>query len=263
MPIGAPFIELQSVDSTNNYALAKIHEGLAHHGTCFFAREQTAGRGQRNKSWVTGKNAGIALSIILKPLFLQAFQQFWLSACAAVATHQFFSTYGGRDTKIKWPNDLYWQDRKAGGILIDNIIGTSPGNGIPGGRSTTAGPSLPQWKWSVVGIGININQTKFPGHLPNPVSLKQITGKEHDVLLLAKELCGSIDLFYKKLMKDGVEPILALYNESLYKKNETVRLKKGSRIFDVIIEAVNETGQLITRHAFEERFDFGEVEWLI
>jgi BirA family biotin operon repressor/biotin-[acetyl-CoA-carboxylase] ligase len=262
MPIGTPFIELQSVDSTNNYALARIHEGLAQHGCCFFAYEQTAGRGQMGKSWATGSHSNIALSIVFNPFFLQAFQQFWLSACVAVATHQFFSKYAGEDTKIKWPNDLYWQDRKAGGILIENIIGPSAGEGISA-RSTAQDPFPSQWKWSVVGIGININQTKFPGHLTNPVSLKQISGKDHNVLSLAKELCGSIDRFYKKLMNEGVEPILELYNEFLYKKDETVRLKKDNRIFETTIKATDGTGQLITRHAIEERFDFGEIEWLI
>jgi BirA family biotin operon repressor/biotin-[acetyl-CoA-carboxylase] ligase len=164
----------------------------------------------------------------------------------AVATHQFFSRYAGDQTKIKWPNDLYWQNGKAGGILIENIIGRSS-----------------KWKYAVAGIGININETKFPDHLPNPVSLKQITGKDQDVLNLAKELCRSIDDLYKELMTDGIDRILKLYNEILYKKDERVKLKQGNRVFEVTIKAVSETGQLITRHAMEERFNFGEVEWLI
>ena len=246
MPIGTPFIELQSVDSTNNYALGRVHEGMAHHGTCFFAHEQTAGKGQMGKLWTTGKRSGIAMSLVLQPSFLHAFQQFALSACVAVATHRFFSGYAGEQTKIKWPNDLYWQNRKAGGILIENIIDRSS-----------------KWKYAVAGIGININETKFPDHLPNPVSLKQITGKDHDVLLLAKELCRSMDDLYKKLITGGLDQIFELYNEILYKKDEKVKLKQGNRIFEVTIKAVSETGQLVTQHAMEERFNFGEVEWLI
>jgi BirA family biotin operon repressor/biotin-[acetyl-CoA-carboxylase] ligase len=262
MPIGTPFIELQSVDSTNNYALARIHEGMAHHGTCFFAHEQTAGKGQMGKLWTAGNGSDILLSIVLQPSFLQSFQQFWLSAAVAVATHQFFYSHAGEETKIKWPNDLYWQNRKAGGILIENIIGPIASEKFIPASSSASNHGSTKWKWAVAGIGININETKFPAHLLNPVSLKQVTGKDHDVPRLAKELCGSMDTIYKKLMIDGVDPILERYNEFLYKKNERVKLKQGSRVFETTIKAVSESGQLITQHAIEERFNFGEIEWL-
>ena len=249
-PIGIPFIELKSVDSTNNYALTQVHGGMAHPGTCYFAYEQTAGKGQRGKSWAIEKNTGIAISIVLKPNFLQPFQQFHLSACMAVATHEFFKKYSGKATTIKWPNDLYWQDRKAGGILIENIISS---------RESGIG----NWEWAVVGIGININQKEFPPDLPNPVSLNQIMSRDFDTLLLAHDLCRTIDHFYNQLMLEGFDPVFKAYNEFLYKKNEPVKLKKGNRIFETTIKGVSETGQLITQYAIEERFDFGEVEWIL
>ena len=114
---GTPFIELQSVDSTNNYARSLIHEGLAQHGTAIFAYEQVAGKGQHGKVWISEKDANIILSMVLRPQPLLLTQQFMLSACMAVAVHDFFMKYAGEATKIKWPNDLYWQDRKAGGVL--------------------------------------------------------------------------------------------------------------------------------------------------
>jgi hypothetical protein len=92
--------------------------------------------------------------------FLQPFQQFQLSACVAVGTCQFFSKYDADSFKIKWPNDIYWRDRKLGGILIENII-----------RSHE--PGVANWDWAVAGIGMNINQTNFADGLKNPVSLKQ------------------------------------------------------------------------------------------
>jgi BirA family biotin operon repressor/biotin-[acetyl-CoA-carboxylase] ligase len=244
--LGTPFIELQSVDSTNNYALEQIHANLAQPGSCYFANEQTAGKGQRGRSWATEKGANITMSIVLKPGILQAFQQFHLSACVAVATHDFLSKYAGETIQIKWPNDLYWNDKKLGGILIENIIGHQPS----------------AWKWAIVGIGININQTKFPGGLKNPVSLKQITGQNFDPVQLAKELCQSIDHFYKRL-KEEANSFLDAYNLVLYKKDQIVKLKKENRLFETTIKGVSHTGQLITRHAVEERFDFGEVEWML
>ena len=102
--------------------------------------------------------------------------------------------YAGDETKIKWPNDLYWQDRKAGGILIESIV-----------RSRESG--VGSWEWAIIGIGININQTTFPDDLPNPVSLKQITGKNFDPVELAKELCGLLDKRFTELIENGFENI--------------------------------------------------------
>ena len=248
--LGTPFIELQSVDSTNNYALAQIHAKLAQPGTCYFAHEQTSGKGQRGKTWATERGMNIIVSIVLKPDFLQPIQQFQLSACVAVATHKFLDKYDGSSLKIKWPNDIYWRDRKLGGVLIENVVRSRQ----PEGASLD---------WAVVGIGININQESFTPDLKNPVSLKQVTGKSFDQIDLAKKLCASIDHFYKKLMNKEADAILEMYNRLLYKKNEMVRLKKGNRIFSGTIKEVTQTGQLVVQHSVEEQFDFGKIEWLI
>ena len=91
------------------------------HGMAIFAREQTSGKGQRGKNWVSEKDANIVLSILLNPYPLGIQDQFKLSVCVSVSIYEFFSRYAGDETKIKWPNDLYWRDRKAGGILIENV----------------------------------------------------------------------------------------------------------------------------------------------
>jgi BirA family transcriptional regulator, biotin operon repressor / biotin---[acetyl-CoA-carboxylase] ligase len=255
--IDRPFIELQTVDSTNNYALSRIHAGLAQDGMAIFSHEQTAGKGQRGKKWTSAKGDNIALSIIIKPAPLLVVQQFQLSACVAVAVHEFLNKYAGRYTKIKWPNDLYWKDRKAGGILIESVVRSSE-SGV-GSRKPTDSP----WQWAVIGIGININQTSFPAELPNPVSLKQITGKNFDTVELAKQICGSFNDHFEKLVKGGFEDIYAQYISHLYKINEKVKLKKDNRVFEIIIKGVSPAGRLIVQHGIEEEFDFGNVEWMI
>ena len=255
-PLGSPFIELQLVESTNNYAREQIHAGLAQHGAAFFAHEQVAGKGQRGKVWASEKGFNIILSLVVKPQPLLLTRQFQLSACAVVAVHEFFVKYAGEDAKIKWPNDLYWQDRKAGGILIESVVRSSE----PGVGST---PTVAQWEWSIVGIGININQTSFPVDLPNPVSLKQITGKNFNPVDLAKELCLGFNKRFAELIETGFENIYTYYLTHLYKRKAMVKLKKGSKVFEAMIEGVSSTGKLITQHAIEEEFDFGEVEWVI
>ena len=225
------------------------------HGMAIFTHEQTSGKGQRGKGWISEKGANIALSILLNPFPLRISDQFKLSVCVAVSVHKFFSTYADDETKIKWPNDLYWRDRKAGGVLIENVIGS---------RKSEAGSQKPEsWKWAVIGIGININQTLFPDHLPNPVSLKQITGKTFEPVELAKELCSVLNTNYHLLIDEKFEAFFNYYQTHLYKKDEKVKLKKGNRVFETTIKEVSETGQLITQHAIEERFEFGEVEWMI
>lgn len=252
-PLGLPFIELQSVDSTNNYARLQIRpSGLPDrqapgtHGMAIFAHEQLAGKGQRGRYWEAEKDANIALSLLINPNGLTPSGQFSLSACVAVAVAGFFRKYAGDQTRIKWPNDLYWQDRKAGGILIENIIS---GNG--------------DWNWAIVGIGVNINQVFFSAGLPNPVSLKQITGQSFDPCILARELCSFLDAAYRRLCTDGFPVIYQEYLSLLYKSGQPVKLKKENRVFEALVKGVTPDGRLQVQHAIEEEFNFGEVEWII
>jgi BirA family biotin operon repressor/biotin-[acetyl-CoA-carboxylase] ligase len=242
--IGSHFIELEQVDSTNNYATALAHAGMAQGGTVVFAHEQTKGKGQRTKTWRAQKGANILMSTVIQPRPLPISQGFLLSMATANAIHRFFTPLAGGETKVKWPNDLYWRDRKAGGILIENII-----HGL-------------EWQYAIVGIGININQTEFPGLKTKAVSLRQITGKEYDVLDLARQLCRHLHQCYA-LLESHPHVIREEYHSHLYKLNETVRLRQDSRLFDATIKGVTPLGDLVTFTTVEERFAVGEVEWLV
>jgi BirA family biotin operon repressor/biotin-[acetyl-CoA-carboxylase] ligase len=273
-PLGLPFIELQSIDSTNNYAREQIYAALAQHGTTIFTHEQLAGKGQRGKSWSSEKSANIMMSVVIKPGPIKLADQFWLNACVAVVIHEFLSSYTGDDTKIKWPNDIYWQDRKAGGVLIESGVGSRElgvgkqesgvGNRELGNGHTSTNA---QWNWAIVGIGINVNQTVFPSHIPNAVSMKQITGKNFDTIKLAKELCSVLDKKFNGLLNDGFENIYSSYLDHLYKKDKTVKLKKGNRVFEATIKTVSPSGKLVVHpdghRDIEEEFDFGEIKWVM
>lgn len=242
--IGSPFLELLSVDSTNNYAMGLVHAGMAQHGLAVFATTQTQGRGQRQKAWLSEPGANIALSLVLQPAAIPLSQLFLLSQCVAVAVHRFFSRYAPGDLALKWPNDLYWRDRKAGGILIENLI--------QGGR----------WRFAVAGIGINVNQVQFPGLDTQPVSLRQITGKTADPGALARELCEAAEEAYQ-LVQTRPDEIRRYYHDHLYKRDETVRLRCNGRVFDALIRGVSETGELVAEAPLEERYGVGEVEWIL
>lgn len=242
--IGQPFTELLTVESTNNYAMGLARAGMAQHGAVVFTHEQTKGKGQRTKEWLSQKDQNIAMSAIIQPKNIAVSEVFFLSMMVAVAVVDFFKTHVDREITIKWPNDIYWRDRKAAGILIENVWQGS------------------DWKFAVVGIGINVNQTEFGELGSKAVSLKQITGLNFQTVNLARELCLILEEKYR-LMLSQPSIIVKEYKKHLYKLNSTVVLKKGSRVFEAEFKDVNNSGQMVVQHALEEKFDVGEVEWLI
>lgn len=234
---------LESIDSTNNHAIKQLHGGMAGHGMAWFAKAQTAGKGQMGKNWQSAPGQNIMMSIALHPPAASAQYPFLLSALIALTVRHFFAGYASAtNTTIKWPNDLYFNSKKAGGILIENIYA---GN---------------NWKWAVLGIGININQTVFDATIPNATSLKQITGKEYDVVELGIKLYNEI---MQQLAVASSKEIMNEFNRHLFKKDEKVKLKKDTAVFETTIKKVNERGELITEDVIERCFNVGDVEWLL
>ena len=178
--IGAPLIELPSIDSTNIYAMEQIKAGKAISGSCYNTPFQTHGKGQHGRVWESEKGQNLLCSYVLELKSLNPAKnwgpedQKGLSAAVAIGAKAFFGANAGDETLIKLPNDIYWRDRKAGGILIENSL-----------RGT-------DWTWSVIGIGFNINQTSFSPDAPNPVSLRQITGRQWEIARLQTELSKAL-----------------------------------------------------------------------
>ncbi len=240
-----PITILDSVESTNNYAMAKLHAGLAVHGQAWFAREQWGGKGQRENKWLSQKDENLILTIILKPSKDFRNNLFFFNTLVACTCHQFFATFAGEGTFIKWPNDIYFNDRKAGGILIENIF-----NGKV-------------WEWAILGIGININQTDFSSLNTKSTSLKNITRHFYNPIDLAKQLHLKILQNFEHVKESSLECYLEYYNKHLYKKEERVKLKKENIVFHTTIKGVNNAGQLMTSDTIERQFNSGEIKWLM
>lgn len=222
-----------------------VHAGMARHGSAWFAHEQTAGKGQRGKTWLGKPGENIALSVALYPLQWMAAQQFRVSVAAGLACHDLFSKYAGNDTKLKWPNDLYWRDRKTGGVLIENVFAGT------------------HWKCAMVGMGININQVEFHESLKNPASLALVTGENYQAMELALELHERLLNRFEEISSQPFEAVLQEYNSKLFRLNETVKLKKDNAVFETTVKAVNASGQLLTSDTMERTWNFGEVEWVL
>jgi BirA family biotin operon repressor/biotin-[acetyl-CoA-carboxylase] ligase len=225
--------------------MQQLQEKLAGHGAAYFAHHQTAGRGQRGHKWSDEPGQGIAVSVILDASFLSPSQPFPLVCMVALSAYDLLTKYIPEDLSLKWPNDLYWRDRKAGGILIESQV-----------RGT-------QWTGAVAGIGININQDTFPDYLQHAVSLKQITGQEYDPVSLARELCHCLELRYRELIAGGFPQQLASYNDRLYKKGSSVIFRKETTRFTGKVIGVSERGKLRLSNAPFTELQFGEAEWVI
>jgi len=242
--IGHRIQVLETIDSSNNYAMALIRQKKAVHGEAFFALEQTAGKGQMGRQWLTSKGENIILSIVLETALLPTKTLFPLSMAMALAGYDFLQVNAGDECSIKWPNDLYWRDRKAGGILIENNWKGS------------------QWQFAVVGIGININQVRFGEGMKKPVSLKQITGKTTDLMDAVKLLCGHMEHRWQQLLAGKEEALLAEFNSVLFARGRMVTLRVKNREFPTTILGVDMMGELQTSDPVEGHFQVGEVEWV-
>jgi len=242
------FIVLSTVESTNNYAMAKLHAGLVESGFCFLSLEQTAGKGQRGKLWFSNAAENITMSTVF-PLWHRVSANvsgfpFVISAAMALACYDFIKDYNIPSLSIKWPNDIYSGDRKAAGILIENVYQGS------------------SWEWTVVGTGVNVNQKQFPDTAINPISFSMVTGQTYDPIKLARKLHSHLVERFEQLSSSDSTMILDEYNAKLYKKGQQVKLRKDNATFNARIERVNKYGELITFAGLERRFQSGEVEFV-
>ena len=238
-------IYLERVDSTNAYAKKLLNGSSAGEGTVVWAGEQYAGRGLGENSWHSGAGLNLTFSLVLEPLFLQPDNLFCLNKAVALAVLHTIrhELNGGIQASIKWPNDIYAGDRKIAGILIEHtLIGSSVKN-------------------SIIGIGININQLDFPASLPNPVSLKQLTGNDYDLSEMLDMICLNFENEYSRLRKHEFQLIDADYNSKLYGRGRDLEFTTTGPSFTGRIQGVDDIGRLcvLTADGGLPMFNHGEI----
>jgi BirA family transcriptional regulator, biotin operon repressor / biotin---[acetyl-CoA-carboxylase] ligase len=244
--VGRYLLTLKEVDSTNTFLklLLSNNEPLPE-GAVIMAEDQTAGRGQRQNKWFSTAGESLTFSILLNPTFLPLQQQFDLTRVVSLGVYDALKPLVQDQVKIKWPNDIYIGNKKLGGILIENQV---QGNAI---------------KNSVIGIGLNINQSHFPEWVPNATSLKQTLQSDHDPHKIMSEICRCIEQWYIKLKDGSYRHIQDAYIEALYLMDIESRFKVHDTIFAGTIIGVTEQGLLEVKVGAERKtYDLKGITFL-
>jgi BirA family transcriptional regulator, biotin operon repressor / biotin---[acetyl-CoA-carboxylase] ligase len=245
--IGRNLIFLPQTESTNSYATMLLKNVKPVEGTVVHTSHQTNGRGQRGNLWITAPHSNLTASVILAPFFLEAEKNFLLYQISALACYDVMSEMlndGQIDIKIKWPNDILVSSRKIAGILIENSITQNRIN------------------WSVIGIGINVNQL-FSNEQLSATSMKQICDKEFLTADVLDSLCGYLEKYYLMLKAGKHELVKNLYDEKLYGKNKWLNFEINGKMENLLVKGVNEKGLLILQDSskIDFYFDVKGIKW--
>lgn len=235
-----------SLPSTNKYCelldLSTVEEFAV-----FCALEQTSGIGQQQSQWVSDANQNLTFSLILHPTHLPIQDQFMLSKVLSLGICHWLDQQIPIPSQIKWPNDIYVGDRKICGILTSTRINGS------------------RLEHAVCGVGLNLNQTVFPSWVPNPTSLKQITGKEYDIQHCLESLISMLTDSYSLLAAPDWDGLNRQYLQRLYQYGKPSAYRFQGEQIQATIKGVNRYGhlQLLTSKGTPLSCSMKEIQYLI
>ena len=205
------------------------------------AAYQTAGKGCGSNSWESERGKNLTFSMLIHPEGILANEQFRITEVVSVALCEMLEQYIYNKVEIKWPNDIYVGDKKICGILIENRL---QGNAI---------------KDSIIGIGLNVNQTEFRSDAPNPVSVRQLTGRENDLETLLHQFLAAFDCasVSKTISQD--------YRERLYRKGAPSLYEDKTGRFSATLVDVENDGRLVLQDetGLQRRYAFKELQFII
>lgn len=229
-------IKLSDTASTNDYLLGLNTD----QDLCVVTDYQSAGKGMGTNTWDSEPGKNLLFSILLHPTWLPINKQYLLSMAEAVAIVEVL----GKGFEIKWPNDIYYGDKKLSGTRIDiNLQGST-------------------LKDVIIGTGINVNQEIFLSDAPNPISLKNITGQKHYRDTLLRDILERFNIYYKKV-QDSPQEVVRLYHEKLYRKVGFHTFADKSGTFQAEIVRVAENGIITLRRddGTLSQYEFKELKF--
>ncbi|MFN8166645.1 MAG: biotin--[acetyl-CoA-carboxylase] ligase [Bacteroidia bacterium] len=243
---GRHVIALKEVDSTSSFLSQLMKERQVAEGTMVKTENQQSGRGQMGTRWQSEQGKNILLSILFYPTFIVPKSLFLLNKAYALGVYDLVAQILGPETRIKWPNDIYFRNKKLGGLLVENSISTGVVNS------------------SVLGIGLNVNQTEFPPTLPNPISFALAKPGMYDLGELTSGLCNTIEARYLQLKRGEKSQLDTDYHKALYRLDEWSFYEDKHGKFPGCIKGVDNQGQLKVEDEEGEirLFDLKEIKFL-
>jgi BirA family biotin operon repressor/biotin-[acetyl-CoA-carboxylase] ligase len=214
-------------------------------GYTVYTHYQTAGRGQRGNFWESARAENLLFSTLFIPDSVKANKQFVISQVISLAIKDVLDKKVS-DISIKWPNDIYWKDKKIAGILIENDL---------------IDDFVDQ---SIIGVGLNLNQTVFQSNAPNPVSLRLITGGKYDAHRLLEEILDRL-AYYATLITQKEHVIAISYKNALFRKEGYHLFSENEIVFSAKIINIEDTGMLVleTREREIRKYAFKEVSYVL
>ena len=236
-------IKVDAIDSTNSFARELFRKDFSSESFCVVAKEQLKGRGQRGTSWNAKPGQNLTFSVLLPQPGVSLSHQFLLSAAVATSIIRSLRLLNIQKLKLKWPNDIMSANFKIGGILIENIV------------------SEGEMAASILGIGLNVNQTDF-GDLPSASSLKLVSGQHYVLEELLEKILGMIEKDFDGISDSRAEDVLVAYKKKLFRNGVVSTFQRQDKsFFTGIIEDVTLEGFLVVRtdNGKQEQFDLKEV----
>lgn len=237
-------IRLKEIDSTNRY-LRELHEDSEEGMVVAVADYQTAGKGQGVHTWESEDGKNLLFSIKVHPHWVPVRCQFLLSMAEALALKDALDSYVDGIT-LKWPNDVYWNNKKISGTLIETSVDSK---GI---------------KTCIFGTGVNVNQTVFQSDAPNPVSLAQILGHEVDREEVLQKILDAFERYYELLRRADYQDVSGIYHLALYRRKGYHRYRDADGEFEGAFVEVEDDGRLILhdRQGVIRSYAFGELKFI-
>jgi len=239
-------IKLDAINSTNDYIKMLLQRQFVENFTIVSAENQTSGRGQMGSAWNVEEGKNLTFSVLVKDLLIEISQIFHLNVAVAVSIIEALSFYEIKELAIKWPNDILAEGKKIGGILIENSI-KSDGE-----------------IFSIIGIGLNINQQNFEG-LPKASSLAVIKNQEFQKEEILASILRNLGRNISLVMNGNTSQIWDKYHRFLYKKGLPMPFENASHEkFMGIIQGVTQSGKLEVMLADDsiKTFEIREVKML-
>lgn len=246
LPSNWQHIHLSSTDSTMLRLRDEVYARVAEEFVLLTADYQSAGRGQRGTSWEADAEQNLLFGFLFHPVEVNAMHQFSLSEALALAVCECLSAYD-EGFSVKWPNDVYWHERKICGMLLEHDL--------QGSHIAT----------TLTGVGVNVNQQTFRSNAPNPVSLKQITGNNVDRAVLLENILNRFQSYYRQLQSGDYQSLHTAYMHRLYRREGVHPFEDSEGSFSASIENISPLGMLTLQRedGSQRTYAFKEVKFVV